>query len=113
MGGDILWACLVEHIFSNLALPQDTTTEQIENRQKHILEQIGAKKTLEHKAGERRKELETKRVEAEKKATEARAERDANLPSPFSAFLQVSLSHFPARYSQETRRRFAEIQCSQ
>src|SRR5579862_718315 len=75
--GDNLWACLVEHIFSNLGLPQDTTAAQVESRQMQILEQIGAKKTLEEHAADCRKDLEIKKAEATKKATEARTELDA------------------------------------
>jgi hypothetical protein len=44
MESDNLWACLVEHLFSNLGLPQDTPAAELEARQKQILEQIGAKK---------------------------------------------------------------------
>jgi hypothetical protein len=77
MEGDNLWACLVEHIFSNLGLPQDTAPEEVEARQKEILLQIGAKKTLEAQAIQSRTELEAKRDDAVKKANEARSKRDA------------------------------------
>jgi TIR domain/KAP family P-loop domain len=77
MEGDNLWACLVEHIFSNLGLPQDKTEEEIEIRQRQILERIGAKKTLEQQAAARTKELEAKKTEAERKAQEAHTELDA------------------------------------
>lgn len=125
MEGDNLWACLVEHIFSNLGLPQDTTAAQVESRQKHILEQIGAKKTLEEQAAERRKDLEIKKVEATKKATEARTELDATktaleqeqtalwtkikaqLPTEFESILQSIPETAKLRDSVETVRKFS------
>jgi TIR domain/KAP family P-loop domain len=77
MEGDNLWACLVEHIFSNLGLPQDTTAAQIQSRQKEILEKIGAKKTLEAQAAQARTELEAKRDDARDKAQKAQTDFDA------------------------------------
>jgi TIR domain-containing protein/KAP-like P-loop domain-containing protein len=77
MEGDSLWACLVEHIFSNLGFPQDTTEAAVEARQKDILEKIGAKKALEAQATQTRTELEAKRAGAEKKANDARTELTA------------------------------------
>jgi len=77
MEGDNLWACLVEHIFSNLGLPQDNAAAQVQARQKQILEQIGVKKTLEAEVAQAKAELEVKRTDAEQKARDARSQLDA------------------------------------
>lgn len=77
MGGDNLWACLVEHIFSHLGLPQDSTAEQLERRQKVILAKIDTARNMGQQAAGRKLDLERRKQEAEVRVAQARTEKSA------------------------------------
>ena len=72
-----LWASLVEHIFSNLHLPDDNRRTKVEEMQKHWIEKLGFAESKSADAEARQRSVQQRVQSAEREVTERRLAYEA------------------------------------